>query len=237
MTQSFLAQIRLIIDDALFRLDLDPPIFESRDAAGVDSTTCEYLEQKLLGLIEDVKQSELSPADKDELLTSLDAALAVLRDDLPPQQQREGLERVLGKAVAKAGRGGAAATLWKRVAEAIVVAEAAVSLGLGIAAISHHDPAEVEVTCNVIVPALPSATEKAPVPPTPPALPAPSPADRLDSTVGATEAPASSTTAQGGPTSGTIDQSTSVASPDGGPAIADRPAEDGAEGAARRPGA
>lgn len=74
------------------------------------------------------------------------------------------LQTVLGRTVATAARAGpGTAALWRRVGEWIVLAEAAVTLGLGVHAISAPGVTRLEVTCNVQTPALPPAVGEIPL--------------------------------------------------------------------------
>jgi hypothetical protein len=127
--------------------------------------------QEMIGeVLREVEATPLDGLDRTNLLAALDRALAILRGETAKGDAREALRELLGEAVASAGRGGRAAPLWRRIAEVVVVAEAAVSLGLGVAAITSARAAtRVEVTCRIGTPALPPGAE---VPATPPrALP------------------------------------------------------------------
>jgi len=114
---------------------------------------------RLLAMIADLEaEVEQSDALEDAVKVDVREALQRVRDALvgDPTRLRSSLEQVLGRAVVETGRAGNGSSVWRKVAEFVVVAEAAVSLGLGVAAITSSKPTEVHVVCNVQPPALPA---------------------------------------------------------------------------------
>lgn len=152
------ADVRRILRNARFRLDLDRTDLPGDEAPlGLTAATRDSLLASVDDLIIEVRQSAISTVERDQLLSLLIRAQAILREESDPRSQKAELQQVLGQAVSRAGRPGPAAPLWRRIAELVIVAEAAVSLGLGVGAITKPDATRLEVVCNVEVPALPPA--------------------------------------------------------------------------------
>lgn len=170
---SKIIKMQHILRDAIWTLEHDlfmvghrrAPLLlsEGEPAQPLSPATREQLLVMVRDLVEEVQHADLSAGDQQQLLAVLQTAFRVLEGDGDPERTRSELERILGYAVARAGRRGSTARLWRRVAECIVIAEAALTLGLGVAAITRPEAARVDVLCNIETPALPPA----PTEPTP----------------------------------------------------------------------
>lgn len=154
--RNFRSNIRRILRNARFSLDLDRAALADEPAAEPAPGATDRLVAMVRGVIVEVRAAHLTDGDREQLLAALETALDILEHATDADMARADLQSVLGHAVAKAGRAGEAAPLWKRVAEVIFLAEATVSLGLGVAAIAQPDAARIEVECRFEVPALPA---------------------------------------------------------------------------------
>jgi len=153
--------VRRALRLVLFKLELDAlEISDGAPAHKLQPNVGKRLLERLQQLVREVQAAPLTARDRNELLAVLRKAIAILNSDEDPATIRSGLEHVLGRSIAKAGRGGPTARLWTRVAEAVVLAEATVSLGLGIAAITSPATAQVSVICEVDLPALPAGDDR-----------------------------------------------------------------------------
>lgn len=143
-------------------IEITPEVADAH-AAGLPAESRAHLVMLLDELTDEVEAALIPDDQRDELRDVLRQAQAIVVAERSPDVAKAKLHTVLGRTVATAARAGpATATLWRRVGEWIVLAEATVSLGLGVHAISRPDVTRLEVTCNVQTPALPPAVGEPP---------------------------------------------------------------------------
>ena len=146
-----------------FALGLDATGTSSTRPPPLDTDVRERLTTMLDAVAGEVGGTPLDPHDRAQILDALARARRIVAGEIRQDDPHRGLQELLGEAVVKVGRGGVASPLWRRVAEVIVVAEATVSLGLGVAAVtSAQTTTEVTVTCRITPPALPAGPTATP---------------------------------------------------------------------------
>jgi hypothetical protein len=148
-------KLRMFLDDARFLVSMDGiPVLDATGARGFQPEVAGHLAHQVEALIQDVESALIPESDRAEVLSALNLALATLRRSDSPAAIRATLDQILGRAVTKTAEKGAAASWWKKIAETVILAEAAVSLGIGLGAFDAPDPVSIEVECNVVVPEL-----------------------------------------------------------------------------------
>lgn len=163
--ESARASVRARLDCLLFYLDLTDgatlrptvmaggtPLVGRRGGAPQPATVAALIE-RLESLQSDVVRAALSLSERDELLATLDAALAILRSPSSPDHSVSQLQRLIGEAVVQATRSPSSRRLWQKVAEVVILTEAAFSLGsIAYGMIEAPEPVTVTVECVMTPP-------------------------------------------------------------------------------------
>lgn len=146
----FVARVRREIENAKFWLMLETSaeVLPQTAAIGASQVARTELAAQIRQLADLVRfASDLTEEQRKQLLGALSWAESLISSSsINSDEARSDLQKLIGRSVAEASRGGAQSKWWKRIAGAVVLAEATFSLGLNVAAVVDQvGPPEVEV--------------------------------------------------------------------------------------------
>lgn len=140
-----------VLDEITFRMDLAAALLRGDEEIvdGPDEESIAWLTEQLVSLRVEAETLGLPDREFLQFDAAMERAIAVLQRGDHAQAARDELESLLGRAVSKAAKFGPARSLWHRLAEVIILADAAFNLGTGLVALRAPDASHIEVTCNV----------------------------------------------------------------------------------------
>lgn len=162
----FRDHIRRLLDNALFRVDLDvsgagaagrvQALTPEADGAWPSDDALSLLRRKFAEIQVEVEASGLPENERAELRGVIAEALRILDQSDTAQAARMSLQALLGRAVSRASRTGAAQPIWKQIAGVVIFTEAALGIGAHYATLTANPtPVVLEVSCDLNPPALP----------------------------------------------------------------------------------